>query len=289
VRVILHVLTGRRAGEQITVVPGESFRIGRASQALHRFPDDQLMSSLHFALDCTNCSCRVRDLKSTNGTFLNAVEVTEADLHDADRLLAGSTAFDVQFIHQTYPAGASAPETREQRLEQFLRDDFQPLYALLDAAREPSVYKVILEATEEHESLYAGARGAQLAHFAPYVARLPPDSAALNILVERGWGRSWGVYLKCDLALKELRGHLRRLLMARLHDGRTVAFRYYDPRVLRVYLPTCLPEEVDNFFGPIRSAFMEGDDPAIGLNFTRSDTNVVKTVLYLDPTRGQGE
>jgi hypothetical protein len=37
-------------------------------------------------------------------------------------------------------------------------------------------------------------------------------------------------------------------------------FRYYDPRVLRVYLPTCQPNELRTVFGPIRSYLVEGED-----------------------------
>jgi hypothetical protein len=30
-------------------------------------------------------------------------------------------------------------------------------------------------------------------------------------------------------------------------------FRYYDPRVLRVYLPSCRPSELETVFGPVVS------------------------------------
>jgi len=32
-------------------------------------------------------------------------------------------------------------------------------------------------------------------------------------------------------------------LLAQLPDGNAVFFRYYDPRVWRVYWPTCTPDE----------------------------------------------
>lgn len=40
-------------------------------------------------------------------------------------------------------------------------------------------------------------------------------------------------------------------------------FRYYDPRVLRVYLPTCRPDELRTVFGPIRSYLVEGEDGSL--------------------------
>ena len=36
----------------------------------------------------------------------------------------------------------------------------------------------------------------------------------------------------------------------------------HDPRVLRVFLPTCTPDELSDFFGPIGSFLVESDQPA---------------------------
>ena len=36
-------------------------------------------------------------------------------------------------------------------------------------------------------------------------------------------------------------------------------FRYYDPRVLSLYLPTCNAEEVTSLFGPVSRFLMESD------------------------------
>ena len=38
-----------------------------------------------------------------------------------------------------------------------------------------------------------------------------------------------------------LRHHLKGFLRVRGESGQKMMFRYYDPRVLRVYLPTCNP------------------------------------------------
>jgi hypothetical protein len=36
-------------------------------------------------------------------------------------------------------------------------------------------------------------------------------------------------------------------------------FRYYDPRVLRVYLPTCVTSELRTVFGPIDCFWTEAE------------------------------
>jgi len=44
-------------------------------------------------------------------------------------------------------------------------------------------------------------------------------------------------------------------------------FRYYDPRVLRAYLPTCSPAELNTFFGPVTAFITEGENPGEILEF----------------------
>ena len=44
-------------------------------------------------------------------------------------------------------------------------------------------------------------------------------------------------------------------------------FRYYDPRVLRKFLPTCTPEQIAAFFGPADSVLIENEDGTELLRF----------------------
>jgi len=47
-------------------------------------------------------------------------------------------------------------------------------------------------------------------------------------------------------------------LVVKDERGNRLVFRYYDPRVLRVYLPTCSPSELRTVFGPIECFWAEG-------------------------------
>jgi len=322
----LQVESGIRSGSRIALKPGRVSRIGRTAKADHSFPDDKLMSGIHFSIECTEKGCRLRDLNSSNGTFLNGKKVAEATLQNGDEIVAGRTKFLVRIENEKVEAPAPpprataqrpsaaappasgklappsaaastaapsplappkptqkppAPQTPQERLLALLRQDFQPLYALLDAAREPSVLKVIFESKEEYQSLYEGARGAQLTHFAPYLVRIPPKSPLLDTLVHQAWAKSWGVYLTCGRPLKDVRTHFRNFLMVKLPDGKTVNFRYYDPRVLRHYLPTCNVEEIAQFFGPVKHFLVEAEDPGLALQFTRAAKGAEKKELRL--------
>jgi hypothetical protein len=86
-------------------------------------------------------------------------------------------------------------------------------------------------------------------------------------LIDKLWGNSWVTFLRTEAGIKQLRRHLREFLRVRDEAGRRLIFRYYDPRVLRAYLPTCWPAELDTFFGPITAFISEGDYPGEILEF----------------------
>jgi hypothetical protein len=280
-RVILQIFSGPAAGKTVEVKPGSLVRIGRTERADFSFPADAHMSGVHFGVEFDGKVCRLHDYRSTNGTQVNGERVETAVLQDGDRITAGESAFMVRIETESkvsmdpVAAGhAALADTRETRLLSLFRDHFQPLYALLDAAREPSVLKVLVESGEDLLSLFASPEGSRLAHFAPYLVVLRKDSALLERLVYEGWGKSWGIFLTCDRSAEELRSHLRQFLKVRLPGHREVYFRYYDPRVLRLFLPTCYPDEINRFFGPIRYILMEDEKGQTLLRFSNSGQGV---------------
>src|SRR5712692_4043523 len=113
--VILEVKTGAPAREKIALKPGQSARVGRTSKSDHAFPDDKLMSGIHFAIECTDKGCRIRDLNSSNGTFLNGKKITEATLQNGDEIVAGRTKFLVRIESEKVQAPAPPPPATAQR------------------------------------------------------------------------------------------------------------------------------------------------------------------------------
>ena len=158
-------------------------------------------------------------------------------------------------------------EVIKERLVEHFRQLQEPLFAILDAARDPLVLALLIQSDHQYESLYEGPKGGTLAAVAPYLVQLPSDSLLFETLIEKGWGESWGVYLTCDKPFKDVRKHFRHFLMVTADAGKKVYFRFYDPRVLRVFLPTCLPDEAEQFFGPIDSFYFEDDKPKNVLRF----------------------
>src|SRR5262249_36585829 len=153
-----------------------------------------------------------------------------------------------------------APGPPQDALE-VLRGVQEPLFALLDAARDPRVLQLLRASGEQYQSLYEGPKGEELAEFAPYLVSLPPGSQLHQVLVREGGGERWGACHTCPQPFKEVRGPFRRFLLVKNHDGRELYFRFYDPRVLRIFLPTCTPEETAQFFGPVSCFLLEAEDP----------------------------
>jgi Domain of unknown function (DUF4123) len=131
------------------------------------------------------------------------------------------------------------------------------IWMILDGARDSRIFSMLLECRLEYLCLYSGSLTPELEMAAPYLVQLDYEHRDTRRFIRQAWGNSWGVFLRCDSHKDRLRRHLRTLLVARDTRGNRLVFRYYDPRVLRVYLPTCTPEEVSEVFGPIQCFWAE--------------------------------
>ena len=194
--IFLEVQSGGRKGQRIPLTPGQTLRVGRTLNSDSVFADDSLMSGIHFSLEYGESTWQIRDLESRNGTSVNGQKVTQAALRLGDRIVAGGTTFLLQMEGDQALSAQSEPlpsesATPQERLHYMLRRDFQPLYAILDAARDIKVLALLLKHKEEYQSLYEGQEGAKLAQVAPYLVRLKKDSVLLEALVCEGWGNSW--------------------------------------------------------------------------------------------------
>jgi len=141
------------------------------------------------------------------------------------------------------------------------------VFAILDGASSPDLVKNLYEHEPENCCLYRGVLPPDIATVAPYLVRLELDDKFSEWLLAEGWGVHWGVFLHSAAVLRALRDHFREFHTVELPDQRTVLFRYYDPRVLRTFLPVCNPVELTTFFGPVQSFLVEGQSPDSGTKF----------------------
>jgi hypothetical protein len=133
------------------------------------------------------------------------------------------------------------------------------VWAILDCARDPRIYYALRNSRLDYLCLYSGRLPRELEVTAPYLVELDPTYKFTPQLIEMGWGQSWGVFVRIKDPVN-LRQHLRGFLRVQDEAGRILLFRYYDPRVLRDYLPSCRPDDLRTVFGPIDSYLVEGED-----------------------------
>jgi len=95
-RVTLHVVEGPQTGRDFTFDQHDTFMIGRSEDAQFCLPQDRFFSRHHCILEIAPPQCFLRDLGSTNGTYVNGVRVETAHLKHGDRIQGGETVLEVE-------------------------------------------------------------------------------------------------------------------------------------------------------------------------------------------------
>lgn len=155
------------------------------------------------------------------------------------------------------------------------------VFVVLDGARDERISWRIDAYADQKACLYEGALPRELVNAAPHVLHLFRDDRFCRRLFEEGWGQSWGVFIVAETSFASLRRHLRTFMVVRGPTGKRLVFRWYDPRVLRTYLPTCTAQELRTVFGPISAFLVEGRDPETAHRFAFDGNRLTETVLQL--------
>ena len=173
-------------------------------------------------------------------------------------------------ISEPFPVGGAGIARELQRILFSENQDDPPVntYAVLDGAAIPDLLDQLYgDDPPEFVCLYAGELEPDMAECAPYLVELKPESPFTTWLLSEGWGKNWGIFALASEDIKALRKHFRTFLMVNDPDNEQLYFRYYDPRVLRVYLPTCNAEETEIIFGPIESYILEDEELGMFVRF----------------------
>lgn len=157
------------------------------------------------------------------------------------------------------------------------------VFALLDAARDPRILPLIRRSKLDYRCLFLGDVHPALARTAPYLVHLARRSRLTRELLRLGWGNAWGIFVRSPAILQDLRRHFRGLLRVRDEAGKVFFFRFYDPRVLRIYLPTCNREELRAVFGPVERYLLETDDSASLSAFSLVRAQLRRDLMRLEP------
>src|SRR5262249_31626098 len=151
----------------------------------------------------------------------------------------------------------------------FPEEESLKTYAVLDGASIPDLLDHLYgEVRPEFVSLYRGELAPDMAEVSPYLVHLKRGHPFTDWLLTEGWWKHWGIFALSPEDLTKMRKHFRTFLMVKDPGGQQIYFRYYDPRVLRVYLPTCNAAETKYVFGPLVAYLLEAEAPGVLLRFS---------------------
>ena len=177
---------------------------------------------------------------------------------------------------------------RLHALIQRRRGDGERLWAIADAARDRELAFSARDRFDETvRTLFDDNAPQHMSDVAPYLfpiechSQYPfAGSEHLDFWAGR-FGNSAGILFLTEADPDRLVIHLRNVFRATDEDGHRYYFRFYDPRVLRTFLPVCTEAEAAEFFGPIGSLFVEGQAPDTMLvcSAGRSGTQMDETPL----------
>jgi serine/threonine-protein kinase len=113
-RVILEVLQGPRKGRSFVFDRHDTFIVGRSRFVHCPMPEDMALSRDHFIIEINPPLCELRDLGSTNGTFVNNQRVDRIRLASNDLIAAGQNVFRVWVEHMPLSSSEEASAASSQ-------------------------------------------------------------------------------------------------------------------------------------------------------------------------------
>src|SRR5437762_5293940 len=107
-RVTLKVTEGPHKGLEFNFGRHDTFLVGRSRHAHFQLPvKDKYFSRIHFMMEVNPPQCRLIDMGSHNGTFVNGEKVLAVDLKDTDQIRAGHTVLRVKVVQSSALDGSA--------------------------------------------------------------------------------------------------------------------------------------------------------------------------------------
>ena len=133
----------------------------------------------------------------------------------------------------------------------------ESLCGIVDGARDLELaYEAKCLYKKEIWNLFESDVAEALADVAPYLIMFDPGEGYLENWTRR-IGKSAGILFMAASDPYKLYAHLRHILIVEDEEHQPFFFRFYDPRVLRIFLTTCTLEQLDEFYGPVRAWICE--------------------------------
>ncbi|MFZ6177343.1 DUF4123 domain-containing protein [Nannocystis pusilla] len=260
-RLVVEVLWGPEQGKKAVIAAGGAITVGSGAAAGLCLAHDEALAPIHLQIEWDGRVAAVQALVNER-TCLDGQPMREGRSGHGGWVRAGASDLALAIERHTRPDPPPTPERVAAAAPAIAALRALPgrLFAVADASRDERVRVLLRESPARYRSLFDGWQGDAIAESAPYLVELgPPHPELLDDLVVEGWHTDdarrdgdggWAIFLSVPdgREFEAVRRHLRKFLMVEL-DREKVYFRFYDPRVLRAFVPTCTAAERREFLG----------------------------------------
>lgn len=159
--------------------------------------------------------------------------------------------------------------------------NYKPNYIVLDGAKMRFDLEKAQELNEDHKCLYRGDSAVNLGPVAPWLFTYESNTPFSNWLYKNSSEQHWGILLQSNEIFTKIYTHLRKFLMVKTEEGKQLYFRFYDPRVLNTFLPSCEADQLSDFFGPVEAYFSEtSKNQSTIFTFDKTNKELVETPTF---------
>ena len=164
-------------------------------------------------------------------------------------------------------------------LERVEKEDCN-LYGIVDSARNDEVFRYLVTGDVKYKSLFEDTMDVQSYGVSGFLVECKKESPLFQWMTTEAWGDSCCIFFTSKSSFDVLFSHFQKFNRVYLEEDDVVLFRFYDPRVLRTYLPTCNRFEIETFFGEVHSFFAESNDSEV-INVFRKGIDTDAEVLMV--------
>ena len=167
----------------------------------------------------------------------------------------------------------------KEELQQHLFTGRTHVFAILDGASIDDLRQRLFETSPPNFCLFRGELEPDVAETAPYLVGLSVGTPFTDWLLGECFGKHWGIFAQSRRSMTDMRTHFRELVTVHDESGKPMIFRFYDPRVLNKFLPTCNGGELVTLFGKVDAFFAEADDGKAMSSYTLENNALSKREL----------
>jgi hypothetical protein len=136
-------------------------------------------------------------------------------------------------------------------------------FYILDSAQIETELTLAQKLNSDGRCLYVGESEQSLKYVAPYLFSFQVGNDFSNWVVHMKKQCNLGYFINTKASFEQLYRHLRTLLFVQTEENEELYFRFYDPFVARIFLPTCDAAQIREFFGPINFLVLETETPGM--------------------------